>query len=107
MSAIDIGLYSLYVFIIIAIGSAIVLPFISLFANPKGLVKGGVAILIILIIFFIGYATASSDVTPKYIALGVDAQGVKFIGAGLTLLYVFIIGSLCTIVFSELSKIFR
>jgi hypothetical protein len=107
MSAIDIGLYSLYVFIVVAIGAAIVLPLVSLISNPKGLIRGGIAILIILAIFFIGYATASSDVTSKYTALGVDAQSVRLIGAGLLLLYVFIVGSLVTIIYSELSKMFK
>lgn len=107
MSAIDIGLYSMYVFVLIAILSAIVLPMINLLKQPKALVKGGVAVLIILVIFFIGYATASSAVTSKYVALGVNEQSVKFIGAGLTLLYVAVVGSVLAIVLSEVTKLLR
>jgi hypothetical protein len=107
MSSIDIGLYVLYAFIVVAILSAIVLPLINLLKNPKALIKGGLAVLVILVVFFVGYAMSSSEVTTKHISLGVDAQGVKYIGAGLTLLYVSIIVSLGLIIASEVSKIFR
>jgi hypothetical protein len=107
MDSIDFGLYAVYLLLAVAVIIAIALPVVNLFSNPKGLIRVGILVVVIVALFFIGYSMSSPAVTPKYISLGVDEVSVKRIGAGLVMLYIFLFGSLLAMVYSEVSKLFK
>lgn len=100
----DIGLYVGYGLFAVAIVSAIVLPLINALKSPKDLVKSGMGVGALLVVFLISFGLAGSEVTAKYTAQGIGESSSKLIGAGLTMFYIVFIAALVGIVFSEISK---
>ena len=107
MNSIDIGLIILYLMLGLATVTAVILPVVSLFNNPKQLIKiaGGVAVF--LLMFFLAYSVSDSSVTTKWTSMGETGNSVKFIGAGLWMLYIFLFGSILVMIYSEVSKFFK
>jgi hypothetical protein len=104
MEFIDIGLYVSYGLLLIAAIAAIILPLINSFSNPKSLVKSGIGIAVIVILFVIGYIIADSGVTTKYTTLGVGEGESKFVGGALLTMYMLFIIAIVGIVITELNK---
>jgi hypothetical protein len=107
MESYDIGLYIAYVFTIVAIGAAVVLPLINAIKSPAGLVKSLVSVGGLVVIFVIAYAVSGSEVTTKAAAAGVDASSSKLIGAGLAMFYIVMIVAVVGVVYSEINKAFK
>lgn len=103
---IDIGFYTFYALIVIAIGAAIIFPIIHALGKPKALVKSAIGIGIIAVLFGIAYALSGSEVTLKAAAQGVDGSGSKLIGAGLIMFYIVLVLAVLAIIYSEISKAF-
>ncbi len=55
---IDIGLYIAYALVIIAAGTAIIMNVINSISNPKSLVKSGIGIGVLGVVFLISYSMA-------------------------------------------------
>lgn len=106
-SLITWGLYFGYLAFGIAFIAAVILPMINAFGNPKTLVKAGIGIAILIIIFFISYAMSDDSLTPVGLAQGITANGSKMIGAGLITFYVGLIATSIGLVYSEISKAFK
>lgn len=104
MEFIDIGLYVSYGLLLIAAIAAIVLPLINSFSNPKSLVKSGIGIAVIVVLFVVGYVIADSGVTAKYTTLGVGEGESKFVGGALLTMYMLFVIALVGIVITELNK---
>jgi hypothetical protein len=104
MEFIDIGLYVSYGLLLIAAIAAIILPLINSFSNPKSLVKSGIGIAVIVVLFVIGYIIADSGVTTKYTTLGVGEGESKFVGGALLTMYMLFIIAIIGIVITELNK---
>jgi len=104
---VSIGLIISYVLVALAVLSAIVMPLISAFKNPRVLAfsLGGVGI--ILVIFLIGYAMAGDEVTAGYIKYGVDSTISKIIGGALITMYIVGILAVVGILFTEFNKMLR
>jgi len=107
MDSIDFGLYFLYLSLGVALVVAIILPIVNLFSNPKGLVKIGGGAAVFLLVFFLVFSLSDSTVTTKWTALGQTGSDLKLIGAGLWMLYLFLLGSVLAIVYSEVAKLFK
>ncbi len=101
------GLYAAYILTGIAILAAIVLPLISSFSDPKSLIGSVGGIVIIAIIFFIGWSLASNSVTPLDTRFGITAGTSKIIGGALITFYIMTILAVLGIVVSEIANIFR
>jgi hypothetical protein len=101
MDIIDIGIYASYVLIVLCALSAIVIPLIQSLDDPKSLVKSGIGVVGLVVIFFIGYALADGE-TP-----GTTESTSKYVGAGLFTTYAFFFGAIIGIIYTELSKIIR
>ncbi len=101
------GLYLAYILIGLGILLAIVLPLISAFSNPKALIGTAVGVVIIVAVFFIGWAIASNEVLPAYAEENITPASSKIIGGGLIAMYIMIGIAIVTILFSELSSIFK
>ena|SRR5688572_15979903 len=107
MDSIDIGLILMYLMIGVAILVAIILPVVSLFNNPKSLIRIGIGLVAFLLIFFLVYSISDSTLTTKWTSMGETRSSVKLIGAGLWMLYIFLFGSILAMVFSEVNKLFK
>jgi uncharacterized membrane protein len=100
----DIGLYVGYGLLIVALAAAVILPLINVLKSPKELVKSGMGIGALLVVFLVAYGLSGSEVTAKYTAQGIGEGSSKLIGAGLTMFYIVFFIALLGIVFSEINK---
>lgn len=101
---IDIGLYITYIFFLVALGAAIVLPLLHALKHPKELGKSALGIGVLVVIFVVSYSISGSEVSVKAASLGVGEGSSKLIGAGLILFYIVFIVSMLGIVYSEINK---
>ncbi|MFA0963041.1 hypothetical protein AB9P05_14650 [Roseivirga sp. BDSF3-8] len=107
MDWINIALYTTYGLIIVGVILAILAPLVSSFSNPAGLVKSGVGILALVVLFFVSYALAGDEVTGLIRARGFDAETVKTVGGALILMYILFGIAVVSIVITELLKLVR
>jgi len=108
MDFVEIGLKFTYVLLAVAIAAALFLPLIkSLTTNPASLVKGGIGLGAILVVYLIGFAMSGSEVTASYVEFGVDSDLSKYIGGLLNAMYVLMGIALAGIVFTEVSKLVK
>jgi hypothetical protein len=106
MDIIDIGLRFTYVILIIGALAAIVMPLIQALTNdPKSLLKSAAGLGAIVLIYLIGYALASDEVTAKYVEFEVDSGISKMVGGVLITMYIMMIVALGGALFGEVKKI--
>jgi hypothetical protein len=99
MDIIDIGIYAGYVLIALCAVAAIGMPLIQSFSDPKSLIKSGIAVVLLVVVFFIGYAIADGNVE------GVPSATAKYVGAGIYTTYVAFFGAIIGIIYTEISKL--
>jgi hypothetical protein len=104
MDIIDIGLWLGYLLLIVAAGSAIVLPLLNAIKTPGAFVRSLYGVGALVVVFVIAYAISGSDVTQSQAALGVSENSSKMIGAGLIMFYITLVVAVVGIVYSEISK---
>ena len=104
MELIDIGIYACYILLFLAVITAVVFPLVQIVQNPKALVKSGVGVAGLAVLFIISYALSGSEVTVKYTTMGVEENGSKLIGAGLIMFYIILIVTVISMVYSEINK---
>ena len=105
---VNVGIIVAYILIVIGVVSAVVFPLINAMDEPKTLVKSGIGVLGILIVFGIGYAISDSALTAKFIQSGVETEGLsKMIGGALTMVYLLMGVAIIGIVYTEFSKVFK
>ncbi len=104
---IDTMLYVSYALLIGCAIAAIVLPLIGSLGNPQSLMRGGIGVAFLLVVFFIGYAISGNEVTPLFARQGVDAGLSKLVGGALIMFYVMAALAIAGIVYSEISKILK
>ena len=100
----DIGLYTFYALLAIAVLAALVFPIINAIQTPKLLLKSLIGVGALLVLFGLAYALSSDGVTAKQSAYGVTASSARMISAGLILFYITLIGSAIAVIYSEISK---
>lgn len=103
----DLGLYILYVLLIIAVAAAVIFPIINAIREPKALVRAAIGIGIVIVLFGLSYAMADSTVTLKAAALGTTEATSKLIGAGLNMFFIVLILAAAALIYSEISKAFK
>ena len=106
MDYIDIFLFISEALIIIGAILAVVMPLIKSFGNPSSLVKTGIGVAALVVVFFIAYTMADSDVLPKFAAepFNLTPGLSKFVGGALLTTYALFIIAIVGIVFTELNK---
>jgi hypothetical protein len=100
----DFGLYALYVLLIIAVAAAIIFPLVNSLSNPRSLVRSGIAVVVMLVIFGVAYALSESELTRSAIAAGLSESAVKLVSAGLIMLYIVFVLAVLALIYSEISK---
>lgn len=101
MSIIDVGLYLGYALIILCAIAAVVIPLVQSFGDPKSLVKSGIGVAVLLVIFLISFGVASPE------AAGASEATSKWVGAGIISTYIIFFVAVIGIVFTEISKIIK
>ncbi len=101
MDLIDVGLSASYILIILCALSAIVIPLVQSFGDPQTLVKSGIGVVALAVIFLISYAVAGSE------AEGATATTSKMVGGGIITMYILFLVAIVGIVYTEISKIIK
>ncbi|MBK5278860.1 MAG: hypothetical protein JJE09_08355 [Bacteroidia bacterium] len=104
MELVDIGIYVVYLLTTLAVVGAVVFPLFHIVQNPKGLVKSGVGVVSLALIFIIAYSLSGSEVTVKYTTMGVGEGSSRVIGAGLIMFYIILMLTVVGIIYSEINK---
>ncbi|RPA66450.1 hypothetical protein EF405_20825 [Cyclobacteriaceae bacterium YHN15] len=106
MDSIDIFLFISEALIIIGAILAVVMPLIKSLGNPSSLVKTGMAVAALAVVFFIAYSMADSEVLPKFAAepFNLTPGLSKFVGGALLTTYALFIIAIVGIVFTEINK---
>lgn len=101
---IDIGIWAAIIMVGIAALASIILPLVNAISHPKSLVKAGIGVVALLVLFLITWSISGSEVTGKYLSFGVDESTSKLLGGSLILMYVLFVLAVIGIVVSEINK---
>lgn len=106
MDTYDIMLYVSYALVGFGTVVAILLPIIKSLDDPKSLLKTGLSIVAILVLFFICYSISSSEVLPKFEGepFNLTPQMSQLAGGLMITTYVLTLVSLLGIVVTEVNK---
>ena len=99
---VDLILNGAYFLLILGLILAIVLPIVSAIKNPKSILKAGIGIGLILVIYLIS-RSMSSDLVLNSKSTGFEAiEGAKFSGAILTTTYVLLIIAIAAVIITPI-----
>lgn len=101
MDLIDVSLSASYILIILCALSAIIIPLVQSFGDPQTLVKSGIGIVAVAVIFLISYAVAGS------VTEGATATTSKMVGGGIITTYILFLVAIVGIVYTEISKVIK
>ncbi|SEG42177.1 hypothetical protein [Algoriphagus boritolerans] len=109
MDTYDIMLYVSYVLVGIGAVFSILLPLIKSLDDPKSLLKTGLGVLAILVLFFICYSISSNEVLPKFESdpFNLTPAMSQMVGGLMITTYVLTIVAIVGIVITELNKAIR
>lgn len=103
-NAISPGLYVAYILFGIALVACIVLPLINTLKNPNVLVKSGISLGVLAVLFGISYAIADGKPSAISTAFGESEFSVRLISAGLIMFYIAMILAVLGLIYSEINK---
>ena len=103
-AVINIGLYVSYVLMGIAILSAIVLPLINSLDDTSSLIRAGIGVGIVLVLYLISWAISGNEVIDAYIKWDIGEGISKAIGGALIMMYMLFIVAIGGIIYTEISK---
>ena len=106
MDTYDIMLYVSYALVGIGAVISILLPLIKSLDDPKSLLKTGLSIVAILVLFFICYSISSNEVLPKFEGepFNLTPAMSQVVGGLMITTYVLTLVALVGIVFTEVNK---
>ncbi len=103
MDIIDVGLFLSYILILVCALAAVLIPLAQSFGDPKSLVKSGLGVGALVVVFLISYLVAGSETNGADITEGTS----KLVGAGIISMYIFFFLALGGIVYTEISKFLK
>ncbi len=106
MDAYDIMLYATYLLAVVGTILSIVMPLIKSLDDPKGLMKSGLGVLGLVVLFFICYFLSGNEVLPKFEGepFNLTPGMSQLIGGMLVMTYVLSIITIVSILVTELTK---
>ena len=106
MDTYDIVLYISYALVGIGTVFSILLPLIKSLDDPKSLLKTGLGVVAILVLFFISFSISTNEVLPKFEGepFNLTAEMSQLVGGVLITTYILTIGTVAGILITELSK---
>jgi hypothetical protein len=105
----DIMLYVSYALVGIGVVVSILLPLIKSLDDPKSLLKTGLGVVVILVLFFVCYSISGNEVLPKFESdpFNLTPAMSQMVGGLMITTYVLVIVALVGIVITELNKAIR
>lgn len=103
----NIGLYTSYVLLGIAILVVLFVAVKGLSSNPKGAITIGLAIVAFGILYGISYGMADDVVTAKFKSKGVDANMSQMIGSFVNMMWFSLGLGILAIAFSQVKSLFK
>lgn len=105
MDSIDIFLYIAYALTLLAAIAAIVFPIINSMNEPKSMIKSGIGIGGLLVIFLISWLISGNEFTAYQASeFGINATLSQFVGGLLIMMYLLIAIALGGILYTSFSK---
>ncbi|WP_026950979.1 hypothetical protein [Algoriphagus mannitolivorans] len=106
MDTYDIMLYVSYALVGLGAVVSILLPLIKSLDDPKALLKTGLGIVAILVLFFISYSISTNEVLPKFEGepFNLTPGMSQMVGGFLITTYILTIITVAGIVITELNK---
>lgn len=106
MDAYDIMLYASYLLAVVGTILSIVMPLLKSSDDPKGLMKSGLGVLGLVVLFFICYSLSGNEVLAKFEGSPFNlTPGLsQFIGGMLVMTYILTLVAIVSIVVTELTK---
>lgn len=101
MDIIDVGLWASYILVVLCALAAIVIPMVQSFGDPQSLVKSGIGLGALVVVFLIGYILADSN------SVGATELESKLAGGGIISMYIFFFIAVAGIVYTEISKLIK
>jgi hypothetical protein len=93
--------------IFLCAAAAIVLPLIQSAGDPKSLIRSGLGVVAILVVFGIAYALSGNEVTEQYRNFGVESGSSKLIGGGIITVYLLFFIAIAAIVYTEVTSLVK
>jgi len=108
----DIMMYWAYILIGLAAVAAIIFPLIKMVTNPKDAVKTLISFAVVAVFVFIAYTLADDTVYTTAELPGYDGADnvpgtLKFAGTMLWTTYLLFFGVIASILYAEISKVFK
>jgi len=104
----DIILYWMYAMLIL---SGVIIIGVSVYGmakNPKGSYKALIYLAGLVVVGILSYLFAKNNYSPAMLEkYNITANGVKMVGAGLTMAYIILLISIGALVFSSMSKFIK
>ena len=106
MDTYDIMLYVSYLLVGFGTVVSVLLPLIKSLDDPKSLMKSGLGVVAILVLFFICYSISTNEVLPKFEGepFNLTPETSQMVGGLMITTYVLTIVALVSIVLTEINK---
>lgn len=105
---IDLSLYVAYALVAIALLGSVVLPLVNSISQPKSLVKIGMSLLIIVVVYLVAFAISGGETAPySNSELEITSSISKMIGGALGMMYLLLGVVIVGLVFSEVYKLLK
>jgi hypothetical protein len=101
---INAGMWIFYLLLAVSVATAVIMPLLHAVKTPGTFKKSLIGIGALVVVFGVSYTLSGSSVTAQQAAMGIDESSSKLIGAGLTMFYLTLLGSVVGIVYAEISK---
>jgi len=110
-------LYGSYILLAVAAVAAVFMNLFNSLKNPKSLIKSGIGIVVLVIIFFIGYSSAPAELDRTAVmafeANEMDPESAntvqvyKLVGGAMTTTLVLIVIAVVGLIYSSVARIVR
>ena len=105
---VNTGIIVAYVLIVLGAVLAVVFPLVNAISQPKTLLKTGLGIVGVAIVFGIAYLISDGALTPRFIQYGVDTEALsQLIGGAIKMVYLLMGLAAVGIIYTEFSKAFK
>ncbi len=109
MDIYDIALYVGYFLVIIGVVAAVLLPLVNSLGNPGSLMKSGIAVIALLVVFGVAYAISDNEVSARFAAepFNLTPASSQFSGGLLIATYFLFVIAFASIFINEIFKAIR
>ena len=97
-----------YFMFFLAIATLLLITGLNIMRNPKGSVKILIAVALMAVVFFISYSLSSNSFSPSQLEkMKITESTVRFVGAGLLILYVLGLGAIGVVIYTSIAKFLK